>query len=223
MEAVPTVRWIYFKNIIRVSFFAVIAGALITLLINHAIQKSAEGNMYYMVSDAPSSDVALVLGTAQYLSRGVENPFFTYRMDAAAELYHAGKVKKILVSGDNSTAAYNEPRDMLNALIKRGVCPDDIALDYAGFRTFDSMVRAREVFGLSRCIVVSQEFHCERAIYIAESKGITVHGFVAKIPAAASQVMLREYLARVNAFLDCHVLRTEPHFLGEKIDILATL
>ncbi len=133
------------------------------------------------------------------------------------------EIKKILVSGDNSRSSYNEPREMFDALVDKGVEPGDIYLDYAGFRTFDSMVRAKEVFGLSNFIVVSQEFHCERAIYIAASKQIDAIGYSAKDPFLSTKTIIREYPARVNAFLDCYVINTKPHFLGEKIDILARI
>jgi len=199
-----------------------VTGFLLILLINHRVNKIAEGKLFTDIRSVPEKDVAVVLGTSRYLTNGYENEFFKKRIDAAAELYLNGKVKKILVSGDNSIRSYNEPRDMRNALIERGVCAEDIVLDYAGFRTYDSMVRAKEVFGLNSFIVVSQEFHCERAIYIARSKDMLVTGYIAADPITRStKTYLREYPARVNAFLDCYILKTKPHFLGEKIDVLA--
>ncbi|MFN0276301.1 MAG: vancomycin high temperature exclusion protein [Chitinophagales bacterium] len=209
------------KLFLFLGILALVFAMVVIFAINNSIRSAAVGNIYYNAYSIPESDVAVVLGTSRYLGSGKENPFFNNRMDAAAQLYRSGKVKKLLVSGDNSTNSYNEPRAMMQALIDRGVCPEDIKLDYAGFRTFDSMVRAKEVFGLSSFIVVSQEFHCERAIYIAESKGIKVNGFVAKDPSDVSNVLLREYPARVNAFLDCYILNTEPYFLGEPVDVLA--
>ncbi|MBC8045358.1 MAG: YdcF family protein [Fimbriimonadaceae bacterium] len=212
-----------FKKIFLWGIAAFICVLSTTFFINHSVNNTASGRLFYNAYSIPESDVAVVLGTSRYLENGEENWFFNYRMEAAAQLYRAGKVKKILVSGDNSAMSYNEPLEMLNSLIDRGVCAEDIKLDYAGFRTFDSMVRAKEVFGLNNFIVVSQEFHCERAIYIADSKGINVYGFVAKNPQNSTKTLIREYPARVNAFLDCHILNTKPHFLGEKVDILAGL
>ena len=122
------------------------------------------------------------------------------------------------MSGDNSVSNYNEPLEMFGVLIGMGVDPEDIVLDFAGFRTFDSMVRAKEVFGLNSFIVVSQEFHVERAIFIANAKDIQITAFTAKDP---FNTTWREYPARVSAFLDCYIIKTKPHFLGEKIDVLA--
>lgn len=104
------------------------------------------------------------------------------------------------MSGDNSVSNYNEPLEMFSALIEMGVDPEDIVLDFAGFRTFDSMVRAKEVFGLNNFIVVSQEFHCERAIYIANAKDIAVTAYTARDPYTSTKTNLREYPARLARF-----------------------
>lgn len=162
-------------------------------------------------------DVALVLGTSKYNRNGTRNMYFHHRIDAAAELYQAGKVKKILVSGDNGLREYNEPFDMLKALMARGIPRKDIVLDYAGFRTFDSMVRASEVFGQKSFVVVSQKFHLERALYIGMTKKMDVVGYVANNPSKASFMLFgRELMARTKAVLDCQLLGTTPKFLGQK-------
>lgn len=162
-------------------------------------------------------DVALVLGTSKYNRNGTRNMYFHHRIDAAVELYQAGKVKKILVSGDNGLREYNEPFDMLKALMARGIPRKDIVLDYAGFRTFDSMVRASEVFGQKSFVVVSQKFHLERALYIGMTKKMDVVGYVANNPSKASFMLFgRELMARTKAVLDCQLLGTTPKFLGQK-------
>lgn len=213
-----------FKKIFKFSIILGIVCMALILFINYRVNHISDEKIYSDIQSIQQKDVAVVLGTSHYLANGYENEFFKKRIDAAAELYFHHKVKKILVSGDNSLTSYNEPREMCNALIAKGVCEEDIYLDYAGFRTFDSMIRARDVFGLNSFIVVSQQFHCERAIYIAQSKGMDVTGYIAADPVAVSyKTYLREYPARVNAFLDCYILRTKPHFLGEKINILAQL
>jgi SanA protein len=171
-------------------------------------------------------DVALILGTSAYARPGAHNPYFTARMQAAAELYHSGRVRKLLVSGDNSRAHYNEPRDMQMALVALGVPADDIVLDYAGFRTFDSIVRCRQVFRQSKVVVVSQRFHLERALGIASAVGLDAIGYEADDPYPDGgyrhwAMHCREALARVRTFLDCHVLNTTPHFLGDPIDVFA--
>lgn len=165
--------------------------------------------------------VAVLLGTSRYLSNGSKNSYFEYRMDAAARLYKAGKVKYILVSGDNRKKNYNEPVAMQKALMERGVPEEHIILDYAGFRTLDSIVRAREVFGQKEFIVVSQQFHNERAVYIARHKGMDAYGYNARDVevAAGFRTRLREMLARTKMMLDLYILHTEPHFLGEEIKI----
>jgi SanA protein len=172
----------------------------------------------------PEADVALVLGTSPRLTNGQPNAFFVHRMHAAARLYHAGKVRKLLLSGDNGTVHYNEPEAMRQALLALGVPTDALVLDYAGFRTFDSVVRCREVFGQQRVIVVSQAFHAERALAIAEAKGLQASGFAAPMPPASggtTRVLLREAFARCRTLLDCYVLNTTPRYLGETVDVFA--
>ncbi len=189
------------------------------LFINIWVSNSAKERIYYSASEFPDTKVVIVLGTSPYLISGNDNLYFKYRIDAAAELYFAGKVKKILVSGDNGTIAYNEPREMLRALIEKGIPEEDIILDYAGFRTFDSMIRAKEVFGQDTVIVVSQLFHLERALFISKTKGITAYGYPAADPQNSLKITVREYPARVSAFLDCYILHTKPKYLGKKIEI----
>lgn len=214
------------KKIIKCLFIIAcvgfIFGCLTILLINRSVNKSAEGKIYTDSNTIPAKDVAVVLGTSRWLTNGYENNYFTYRINAAANLYLNGKVKKILVSGDNGTASYNEPFEMFDALVDKGVNPNDIVLDYAGFRTFDSMVRANKVFGLNNFIVVSQDWHCERAIYIGQSQNISMIGFAAKDPNISTKAQLREYPARVSAFIDCYVVKNQPKYLGEKVEVIAS-
>ena len=185
------------------------------------VQHTAEGQLYDKVNKVPPHKVALVLGTIKTLANGHTNMFFTYRINAAAALYKAGKARHFIVSGDNHTEGYDEPSDMRDALIAKGVPASAITLDYAGFRTLDSIVRAKEVFGQQSFIVVSQPFHNERALFLAQKKGIDAVGFNAQTAAYryGYKVYLREYLARVKAVLDIYVLRTQPKFLGPKVQI----
>ncbi len=162
-----------------------------------------------------------MLGTSFRGSNGTINRYFKYRLDAALELYKAGKVQYILVSGDNSEENYNEPRAMRDALVKNGVPVDKVILDYAGFRTLDSMVRAKEVFGVTDVIVVSQKFHNERAIYLGRKNDINAFGYNARDVdgAEGSRSKFREIGARVKMMLDIYVLHTQPKFLGEPVII----
>lgn len=183
------------------------------------VAKRAEGLCFDVVEGVPEAPVAVVLGTAARLPDGRANLFFLPRMEAAAALFKAGRVKALIVSGDNGTQSYDEPTDMKIALIKLGVPMEKIVCDYAGFRTLDSVVRAKEVFGQQRMIFVSQRFHNARAIYLAQASGIEAYGLDARdVPVALSvKTFLREKLACVKAVLDVNVLGTKPKFLGEKV------
>jgi SanA protein len=138
-----------------------------------------------------------------------------------AALFKAGKVKALIVSGDNGTQGYDEPTEMKRVLVQMGVPEAKIVCDYAGFRTLDSVVRAKEVFGQQRVIFVSQRFHNARAIYLARAFGIDAWGLNAKdVPVTLSvKTFLREKLACVKAVLDVNVLGTQPKFLGEKVAV----
>ncbi|WP_170110605.1 SanA/YdcF family protein [Flavilitoribacter nigricans] len=201
-----------------ISFLCVIAGIFIC---NLWVKSRAKAHIFDAPDQLPPNDIALVLGTASVLADGRPNLYFETRMDAAAALYKSGKVKHLLLSGDNSREAYNEPAAMQEALEKRGVPASAITLDYAGFRTLDSVVRCREVFQREQFTVVSQPFHNERAVFIARAFGMKAVAFNADSIENFDQSWLlgREYLARVKAVLDVYFLRKQPKYLGDKIDI----
>ncbi len=177
---------------------------------------AVKDKIYRNIEQIPHKKAALVLGTAKFY-KGRENPFYENRLDAAVELWTAGKIEAILVSGDNSRKEYDEPTNMKIDLIDRGIPPEYITIDYAGFRTLDSVIRADEIFGLDDYIIVSQPFHCIRAIFLAEKHGQKVIGYCAKdvISPAGIKTRLREVLARMKAILDV-ATRKEPKFLGNK-------
>lgn len=172
------------------------------------------------VSAMPKVKVGIVPGTIRYLSSGNPNLYFSYRIDAAVKLYQSGKISHLLISGDNGREGYNEPLDMKNALMEQGIPESAITLDYAGFDTYDSMIRAKEVFGQDKYIVISQEFQNERAVYIARRFGIDAYGFNAKDVRAYEglRTKVRETLARVKAFVEVQ-LGVKPTYLGEKVTI----
>lgn len=185
----------------------------------------AKDRVFTDLDKIPQNKVGVLLGTAKYLqSRSLSgrniNPYYQYRINAAAELFHSGKIEYILVSGDNSHRSYNEPQTFKNDLVKMGIPAEKIFLDYAGFRTLDSMVRAKAVFGQESITVISQKFHNERAIYLAEKRGLKAIGFNAKDVNLRSgmKVEFREYLARVKMFSDL-LFSKQPKFLGEEIEI----
>ncbi len=204
--------------IASVAVFLLLAGVILVcdLLVEH--------NRKYVFETpeaVPAMATALVLGTAPTTRGGYANTYFDARIAAAKRLFDSGKIERILVSGDNRSHDYNEPEAMKNALIKLGIPEEKIHCDYAGLRTLDSVVRAQAVFGQNRFIVVSQAFHCERAIFLARSRGIEAVGFVAEENpyfAYKIKIRLREHLARVAAVADILFMRS-PKYLGEPVPI----
>lgn len=192
----------------------------IVLIANSTIANNAEGKTFTSVQKIKKNRVGLVLGTSKLLRNGNVNLYFKYRIEATVQLYKAGKIDYVLVSGDNGNKEYDEPTDFKNELILHGIPADKIFLDYAGFRTLDSVVRAKEIFGQESLTFISQKFHNERAIYLAEQNGINAVAFNAKGVSKryGFRVLLREYFARTKAYLDI-VFGVQPKFLGEKIKI----
>lgn len=191
-----------------------------TFLAYNHIKNKSEKYIYTSISEVPTNKVGLLLGTSKYAQAGKVNLFYKYRIDAAVELYTNNKIKYILVSGDNSTKKYNEPKKIKEDLVKLGVPEEHIVLDYAGFRTLDSVVRAHEVFGENTFTIISQNFHNERAVYLARKFKSDAIAFNAKSvnQQYGFKVYIREYFARVKVFLDL-LFKVKPKFLGEKISI----
>lgn len=177
----------------------------------------------YDVQNCPSKKVALVLGTSKRTSSGNPNRFFEERMLTAAELYLAGNVRHILVSGDNRSRYYNEPRDMLQALGDLNVPDSAITLDFAGLRTFDSVVRSKKVFKQQDIAIVTQRFHCYRSLFIARYYGLDAVAVAAdENEFIGTSLAIREVFARTMAILDLYVLESEPTYLGEEEPIKLT-
>lgn len=167
----------------------------------------------YTPTKAPPTEVALVLG-ASVTSRGVLSPVLKERADTAAQLYESGAVKKILVTGDNSTLAYDEVYPVGKYLLALGIPQNDIFLDYAGFDTYSSMYRARDVFGVGSVLIVSQKFHLSRAVFIARSLGLDAYGADAAAPGEHYFTLsLREIPASIKASYDVWFGRV-PKYLG---------
>jgi SanA protein len=199
----------------------VVLMAAAIFFINFAMVRSAGNLLYKDSSTVPDNDVGLVLGTGPILGNGEPNWHFKVRIDAAAKLYYDGKVKHLLLSGDNHTQGYDEPTEMKMALVKKGVPESAMTLDYAGFRTLDSVVRAKKIFGQQRVTIVTEEFHAARAIFLARHSGLDSVVFCAdSLPMKwAVRVELREIGARIKAVLDVYVFHRGPRFLGEKAPI----
>ena len=170
--------------------------------------------------EIPYNKVGLVLGSSKFLQNGQINLYYKYRIDAAIELYKAGKISYIVVSGDNSRKTYDEPTQMKADLVAGSVLENVIFLDYAGFRTWDSMVRIKEIFSQSDFTIISQRFHNERAVYLAQRYGLNAVAFNAKDVSKyyGFKTNLREKLARVKVFVDL-LTNKKPRFLGEKVFI----
>jgi len=206
-----------------ISIFLLITLLGITILGCYVwIELQTKDRLYSDINTIPEKNVALLLGTAKRLPHGRINRYFKYRIDAAVQLYKAGKVKHILASGSNHTKHYNEPKEMKKALMAQGVPAKAITLDYAGLRTLDSVVRCRAIFSQEDIIVVSQPFHNKRALFISDFYQIKAIGFNAKdVPLHEDlKTPLREILARSKAVLDLYFLGTQPKYLGEKVEIL---
>lgn len=185
------------------------------------VVNSARGRTYTDTSSIPKRHVGLVLGCVRILPGGGLNPFFEYRIRAATDLFRAGKVDYLVVSGDNHIRGYDEPTDMKESLVAAGVPPERIYCDYAGFRTMDSIVRVRKLFGQTSVVVISQEFHNQRAIFLARHNGVDAIGFNAEEVDAYNsfKTKCRELIARANMLLDLYVFRRGPKLLGDKISI----
>ncbi len=215
-----------FRRLIIVTLLLAIGAGGLTWSANRICQRAAAGRIFSSTETVPANDVGLVLGTSKLTRRGKPNLHFNQRIEAAAALYRAGKVQHLLVSGDNHIASYNEPDDMREALIAAGVPSSAITCDYAGFRTLDSVVRAKEIFGLSHCTIISEAFHGPRAVWIARQRGLDAIAFAAPdvgLKSWSLRANAREQLARGWCAVDLFVLHRAPKFLGKQEPILLSL
>ena len=187
---------------------------------NVKVEKKTDKYVFSNLSDIPSNNVGLLLGTSKSLRSGKPNQYFENRIIATVQLFRARKIKNVVISGDNGKENYNEPQDMKDELIKHGIPQKNIYLDYAGFRTYDSVYRIKKIFGQSSFTIISQEFHNRRAVYIAESLNLHASGFNAKDVDSYNgfKTKVREKFARVKMFIDLSISK-KPKYLGEKIVI----
>jgi SanA protein len=198
----------------------ILVGAVAVLVCDSLVKNAAGGKVYTEVNAVPHHRVALLLGTSKYMQDGRINLYYAYRIEAAVALLQSGKADYMVVSGDNSTHDYNEPRWMRDDLVCRGIDSSRIFMDYAGFRTLDSVVRLKEIFNQNEAIIVSQPFHNERALFLAMHEDIHAVAFNARDVEAEQgwYVQAREKLARVKMFLDILTSRG-PKFLGPQVPI----
>ncbi len=208
------------KRAVRLILWAMLLAGAVVAYANITAIWASRGRLFDDSSEVPETAVGLVFGTTDRVN-GNENPYFRYRIDAAVRLWKEGKLKTLIVSGDNRSRYYNEPEKMKQDLVERGIPADRVVCDYAGLRTFDSVVRAKEIFGVSTIVVISQRFQNERAIYIAKANGMQAYGFNAQDveSRAGMKTNVREIGARVKMWLDVNFLDTRPIHLGEKIKL----
>lgn len=208
------------KRFFRFTILILAAVICVSWYCDQQVKKAAIGRTYADVTAIPHNHVGLLLGTGKYMASGAENPFYNYRIDAAIALLKAGKIDYLVISGDNGRRDYNEPESMRADLIAAGIDSSRIFLDYAGFRTFDSMRRLKEIFSQDSVTIISQQFHNERALYIAKREHIIAIAFNARDVSrrAGLRTAVREKFARVKVFLD-YIFHVQPRFSGPKVQI----
>lgn len=191
------------------------------IAVNFWILSSTNTRVFRDLEALPQNDVGLVLGARRVLAGGHINSHFRARIEAAARLYSTGKVRHLLLSGDNHVKGYDEPTDMKQDLLALGVPETAMTLDYAGFRTLDSVVRARKVFGQEKLTIITDDFHVHRAVFLARHSGVDAIAYTSETVALrySAKTRVRECVARVKAVLDLFVLHRGPRFLGPQIEI----
>ncbi|CAA7386001.1 hypothetical protein CHRY9393_00290 [Chryseobacterium fistulae] len=202
----------FIKNILALFFLSIEIGILLICMANAWVFALTDGRTYTKISKIPPREVALVLGTSPKMKSGLSNPYFTKRMDATALLYHHGKIKKIIVSGEKSKG-YNEPAAMKNYLIyQEGVPEEIISEDPKGFNTYKSILRCKDIYKKNNIIIVSQGFHNLRALFFARNNKMNALGFDAQDvtkPESYYRNQFREILARMAAVMS-YILGISP-------------
>lgn len=208
--------WTIFFIVLSCFLLALGGAGAFFLLCQWWVCVAGDGRIFARVEDLPENEVGLVLGTAKWAGKGKLNRFFSYRIDAAFRLYKSGRVQRLLLSGNGVDPGRSEPEEMRSDLLARGVPAGVLSLDSGGIRTIDSIARAREIYGLRRLTIVSQEFHNRRALFFCRAYGIDAVGFNAEgVPTSeAPRTFLREFLARVDAVLEVGLFGRRPSDRG---------
>lgn len=208
------IRFAFSKTGLTIFISFTLLSGLALFLLDQWVGYSVRQNIYSDINQLPYRPYAVLLGTSKYTSKNNPNQFYQHRLQTAKALFDAKKMNYILLSGDNRTLQYNEPRMMKRDLIKMGIDPQFLFSDYAGFRTLDSIIRAKEVFHAEPMTIISQRFHCERALFIAQYHKINAICFAADDPQMYTITRLREILARFLMIWELW-LEKAPHFLGQ--------
>ncbi|MBK7213580.1 MAG: YdcF family protein [Bacteroidales bacterium] len=208
------------RLLLRTVIFIFVLVFITIWICDRVIVSATDNKVFSEITKLPHNRVGLLLGTSKLLGSGKPNQYFSNRIKAAVELFEAGKIDFIVISGDNSRAGYNEPLDMKNELIRMGIPEEKIFLDYAGFRTYDSVIRMEKIFGQKNFTIISQEFHNRRAAYIAGHFGQNAVGYSAADVDVYNgfKTKVREKIARTKVFLD-FLFHKQPKFLGEPVEI----
>jgi SanA protein len=207
------------RRIALISLMLALATTVLVLGSHSIIKNQTQQAIFQTTENLPANKTALVLGTSPWSRTGQPNLYFKYRMEAAEKLWKSGKINYLVLSGDNKRHEYNEPLEMKKALMSRGIPDSVLYLDYAGFRTFDSVIRMKAIFGQTNFTIISQQFHVERALFIASKNGLNSVGFASReVPNKYSvRTQIREYGARFKTMLDIYLLNTKPRFLGDPV------
>ncbi|XKM12716.1 ElyC/SanA/YdcF family protein [Orbaceae bacterium ac157xtp] len=208
------------KKLVKIIIYLILIAIMICFGLDYWISYKTKSHIYDDYESIPHKTVGVVLGTSKYVKGGGLNEFYKNRIDGAIDLYMLGKVDYLLLSGDNGQQSYNEPVMMRRDLLKANIPDSAIVLDFAGFRTLDSVVRANKIFDADNFTIITQEFHCERALFIAHAQGINAQCFAVATPEKMKFVRVREMLARVKTFIDLYILDKEPKFLGPMLPIM---
>ena len=193
---------------------------VIILILDYWISTKSKDSIYDDYQTVPYASIGVVLGTSKYIRGGGINAFYKNRINGAIDLYKNNKIDYLLLSGDNALRSYNEPIMMRTDLLKAGIPSSAIVLDYAGFRTLDSIVRANKIFHANNFIIITQQFHCERALFIAQNQGIKAKCFAVPSPNNMFMVRIREIFARLGMLMDLYILNKSPKFLGPMLPII---
>ena len=217
------IRYFFNKKLVfRVYLPLTILLLVVIAACSYAVDKNADGKLYSSTDDIPYHKVGLLLGTCKTMDDHVTiNPFWQYRAEAAYKLWKSKKIDKILISGDNGWHGYNEPEDFVDTFRVMGIPDSCMVCDFAGFRTHDSVIRCKEIFGQQSVTIISQPFHNKRALFIARKYGLDAVGFNASDVGFRNGLytFFREKVARILMFMDLYLFHTKPHFLGKKITI----
>lgn len=202
------------KTLFKIITALIVVAVAVIVACQVAVNHAAQGCLYSDVNKLPPREVGLLLGTSPIGRSGKPNQFFLRRIDAAVELYEAGKIDRFIISGAKRDSLYDEPKEMKAALLSRGLPDTIITLDGEGYRTIASITRAKEVFGVDSLTIISQQFHCERALFLARHKSLNAIAYSAETTSSQKWrllMWLRESLARVKAAFEVLCDRTLLH------------